>query len=90
MYGGGSKSGAFVNDLLTNPMYTKVVENNVHFNKSFGDMKMNIVKVLKEPRAAIILRHSLISNLKEYECKVNNYWKKWGPVLKETRKSTPL
>ena len=71
LYGGGSKSGAFVNDLLTNPMYSKVVENNVHFNKSFGDMKMNIVKVLKEPRAAIILRHSLISNLKEYECKVN-------------------
>ena len=68
---GGPKSHAPTIHLLTNPIYTKVIENNVHINKSFGSTKMNIEKVLKEPKAALFLRHSYLSNLEEYECKVN-------------------
>ena len=67
---GASASGALFKHLMTNPIYTKVIENNVDMDKSFGNSKMNIEKVLKEPRTAMIHRHSFLSNLEEYECKV--------------------
>ena len=38
--------------------------------KSFGDVKENIRKVLKEPERAFFYVKSIMNNLKEFECKV--------------------
>ena len=65
--------------MLASPYFKKVVENNVDLEKSFGDVKENIRKVLKEPEAAFFYVKSIMNNLKEFECKViliTCYWNK--------------
>ena len=64
------KTGSTANSLLTSPYFKEVVENNVDLEKSFGDPKENIRKVLKEPETAMFYHKSTINNLKEFECKV--------------------
>ena len=56
--------------MLTSPYFKEVVENNVDLEKSFGDVKENIRKVLKEPETAFFYVKSIMNNLKEFECKV--------------------
>ena len=64
------KTGSTANSLLTSPYFKEVVENNIDLEKSFGDPKENIRKVLKEPETAMFYHKSTINNLKEFECKV--------------------
>ena len=67
-------SGAVMDHFLNNPLYTKVIENNVHFNKSFGNPKKNMQKVLKEPKAAMFYNANYMYNIVEFECKVINIY----------------